>query len=62
MLIDDPDKRTTAGALQEFTTKYSTCQALLNAGALLIMAATILVFLFRQTHFVRAPLQRSIKG
>ncbi|MCL6733490.1 carbohydrate ABC transporter permease [Streptomyces neyagawaensis] len=62
VLIDDPDKRTMAGALQAFTTKYATDQVLLNAGALLIMAPTILVFLFLQRHFVKALLQGSVKG
>ncbi|MEU3616666.1 hypothetical protein ABZ725_30825 [Streptomyces sp. NPDC006872] len=61
MLIDDPDKRTMAGALQAFTTKYATDQVLLNAGALPIMAPTNLVFLFLQRHFVKAPLQGSVK-
>jgi raffinose/stachyose/melibiose transport system permease protein len=62
VLIDDPAKRTMAGALQAFTTKYSTDQVLLNAGALLIMAPTIIVFLFLQRHFVKALLQGAIKG
>ncbi|MFI7643198.1 MULTISPECIES: carbohydrate ABC transporter permease [unclassified Nonomuraea] len=62
VLIDDPTKRTMAGALQAFTTKYSTDQVLLNAGALLIMAPTIIVFLFLQRHFVKALLQGAVKG
>ncbi|MFI0776958.1 carbohydrate ABC transporter permease [Streptomyces sp. NPDC021212] len=62
VLIDDPNKRTMAGALQAFTTKYSTDQVLLNAGALLIMAPTIIVFLFLQRHFAKALLQGSVKG
>jgi raffinose/stachyose/melibiose transport system permease protein len=62
VLIDDPTKRTMAGALQAFTTKYSTDQVLLNAGALLIMAPTIIVFLLLQRHFVKALLQGAVKG
>ncbi|UMP00107.1 carbohydrate ABC transporter permease [Amycolatopsis sp. EV170708-02-1] len=62
VLIDDPEQRTMAGALQAFTTKYSTDQVLLNAGALLIMTPTIIVFLFLQRHFVKALLQGAVKG
>ena len=45
VLIDDPTKRTMAGALQNFVGQYSTDIVLLNAGSLLIMAPTIVVFL-----------------
>jgi raffinose/stachyose/melibiose transport system permease protein len=62
VLIPNPSQRTMAGALQAFTTRYSTDQVLLNAGALLIMAPTILVFLILQRHFVKALLQGSVKG
>ncbi|MET9832839.1 carbohydrate ABC transporter permease [Streptomyces sp. NPDC006385] len=58
VLIDDPNKRTMAGALQAFTTKYATDQVLLNAGALLIMAPTILVFLFLQRQVVYVDMPR----
>lgn len=51
-----------AAAAAAFTTKYSTDQVLLDAGALLIMALTILVFLVLQRHFVKALLQGSVKG
>jgi raffinose/stachyose/melibiose transport system permease protein len=62
VLVADPDKRTMAGALQSFVGKYSTDLVLLNAGSILIMAPTIIVFLFLQRHFVKALLQGATKG
>lgn len=62
VLINDPNKRTMAGALQAFQSRYSTDVVLLNAGALLLMAPTILVFLLLQRHFVQALLQGAVKG
>jgi raffinose/stachyose/melibiose transport system permease protein len=62
VLIDDPNKRTMAGALQNFVGQHSTDVVLLNAGSLLIMAPTIVVFLLFQRHFVKAMLAGSVKG
>lgn len=62
VLMDDPTKRTMAGALQAFTGKYSTDLVLLNAGSVLLMAPTILVFLLLQRHFIKAMLAGSVKG
>ncbi|HET7397318.1 MAG TPA: carbohydrate ABC transporter permease [Intrasporangium sp.] len=62
VLIDDPDKRTMAGALQGFVGAHSTDVVLLNAGALLIMAPTILVFVVFQKYFIRAMLAGAVKG
>lgn len=62
VLISDPDKRTMAGALQSFVGKYSTDLVLLNAGAILIMAPTIAIFLLLQRHFVKALMQGATKG
>jgi raffinose/stachyose/melibiose transport system permease protein len=62
VLIDDPNKRTMAGALQGFVGAHSTDVVLLNAGALLIMAPTILVFLVFQKYFIRAMLAGAVKG
>ena len=62
VLIDDPDKRTMAGALQGFVGAHSTDVVLLNAGALLIMAPTILVFLLFQKYFIQAMLAGAVKG
>ena len=62
VLIDDPNKRTMAGALQGFVGAHSTDVVLLNAGALLIMAPTILVFLLFQKYFIQAMLAGAVKG
>ncbi|MEU2003163.1 carbohydrate ABC transporter permease [Rhodococcus sp. NPDC019627] len=62
VLIDDPSKRTMAGALQNFVGQYSTDVVLLNAGSLLIMAPTVLVFLLFQRHFVKAMIAGAVKG
>lgn len=62
VLIDDPSKRTMAGALQNFVGQYSTDVVLLNAGSLLIMAPTIIVFLIFQRHFVKALISGAVKG
>lgn len=62
VLLDDPSKRTMAGALQNFVGQYSTDVVLLNAGSLLIMAPTIVVFLFFQRHFVKAMIAGAVKG
>jgi raffinose/stachyose/melibiose transport system permease protein len=62
VLISNPNDRTMAGALQAFVTKYSTDEVLLNAGALLMMAPTILIFLLLQRQFVKALLQGAVKG
>lgn len=62
VLISDPNKRTMAGALQAFQSRYSTDIPLLNAGALELMAPTIIVFLILQRHFVRALLAGAVKG
>lgn len=62
VLVDDPEKRTMAGALGAFQGQYGTDIVLLCAGALLIMAPTILIFAIFQRHFVKALLQGSVKG
>lgn len=62
VLIDDPTKRTMAGALQSFVGQYSTDVVLLNAGSLLIMAPTMILFIFLQRYFIKAMLDGSVKG
>jgi raffinose/stachyose/melibiose transport system permease protein len=59
VLINDPLKGTMAGALSAFQGQYSTNTVLLNAGALLIMAPSLLIFIIFQRHFVKALLQGS---
>jgi raffinose/stachyose/melibiose transport system permease protein len=51
-----------AGALQNFVGQYSTDVVLLNAGSLLIMAPTIVVFLVFQRQFSRAMIAGAVKG
>ncbi len=62
VLVQDPEKRTASVALQSFVGKYGSDPVLLNAGALLIMIPTIIIFLILQRYFVRALLQGSVKG
>jgi raffinose/stachyose/melibiose transport system permease protein len=62
VLIDEPTHRTMAGALLNFVGQYSTDVVLLNAGSLLIMAPTIIVFLVFQRQFSRAMLAGAVKG
>ena len=62
VIIDEPSKRTMAGALLNFVGQYSTDVVLLNAGSLLIMAPTVIVFLIFQRQFSRAMLAGAVKG
>ncbi len=62
VLIDEPTDRTMAGALLNFVGQHSTDVVLLNAGSLLIMAPTILVFLLFQRQFSKAMLAGAVKG
>lgn len=62
VLIDDPAKRTMAGALGAFQGQYQTDIVLLCAAAILLMAPTLLIFLLLQRHFVKAVLAGAIKG
>lgn len=62
VLIDEPTDRTMAGALLNFVGQHSTDAVLLNAGSLLIMAPTILVFLVFQRQFSKAMLAGAVKG
>ncbi|TQS41210.1 carbohydrate ABC transporter permease [Cryptosporangium phraense] len=62
VLVDDPAKRTMAGALGAFQGQWGTNIPLLCAGALLILVPTLAVFLIFQRRFVAALLQGSSKG
>jgi raffinose/stachyose/melibiose transport system permease protein len=62
VLVDDPTKRTMAGALGAFQGQYGTDIPLLCAGSVLILAPTLAVFLVFQRRFVSALLQGSVKG
>lgn len=56
-LVDDPTRRTMAGALGAYQGQYGTDIVLLCAGSLLIVVPTIAVFLVFQRGFVAAILQ-----
>lgn len=62
VLVDDPTHRTMAGALGAFQGQWGTDIPLLCAGALLILAPTLLVFFAFQRQFVAALLQGAVKG
>jgi raffinose/stachyose/melibiose transport system permease protein len=62
VLVEDPSRRTMAGALGAFQGHYATDIPLLCAGTILILLPTLLVYLFLQRHIVAALLQGSVKG
>ncbi|MBC6461412.1 carbohydrate ABC transporter permease [Actinomadura sp. HBU206391] len=62
VLIDDPAKRTMAGALGAFQGQWGTDLVLLCAGSLIILTPTLLVFLIFQRQFIKALLQGAVKG
>lgn len=62
VLVDDPGKRTMAGALGAFQGQWGTDIPLLCAGSLLILTPTLLVFLIFQRQFMSALLQGAVKG
>lgn len=62
VLVDDPTKRTMAGALGAFQGQWGTDIPLLCAGSILILLPTLIVFLVFQRQFVAALLQGAVKG
>jgi raffinose/stachyose/melibiose transport system permease protein len=62
VLVDDPAKRTMAGALGAFQGQWGTDLVLLCAGSLLILTPTLIVFLIFQRQFIKALIQGSLKG
>ncbi len=62
VLVRDPSHRTMAGALGAFQGQWGTDVPLLCAGALLILAPTVILFLFFQRQFVTALMQGAVKG
>ena len=62
VLVDDPTKRTMAGALGAFQGQWGTDIPLLSAGSLLILTPVLIVFLVFQRQFVAALLQGAVKG
>jgi len=62
VLVEDPTKRTMAGALGAFQGHYATDVPLLCAGTILILVPTLVVFLLFQRQIIMALLQGSVKG
>ena len=62
VLVDDPTKRTMAGALGAFQGQWGADIPLLSAGSLLILAPTIVVFFVFQRHFVAGAAARIAEG
>ena len=62
VLVDDPTKRTMAGALGAFQGQWGTNIPLLCAGSLLILTPVLIVFIIFQRQFVAALLQGAVKG
>jgi len=62
VLVEDPTKRTMAGALGAFQGHYATDIPLLCAGTLLILVPTLVIFMLFQRQIIMALLQGSVKG
>jgi raffinose/stachyose/melibiose transport system permease protein len=62
VLVEDPSKRTMAGALGAFQGHYATDVPLLCAGTILILLPTLAVYVLFQRHIIAALLQGSVKG
>jgi len=62
VLVEVPLERTMAGALGAFQGQWGTNIPLLCAGALIIIAPTVVLFVIFQKQFVAALLQGAVKG
>lgn len=62
VLVEDPSKRTMAGALGAFQGHYATDVPLLCAGTILILVPTLVVFILFQRQIIMALIQGSVKG
>lgn len=62
VLVQDPTKRTMAGALGAFQGHYATNVPLLCAGTVLILLPTLIIFILFQRQIIAALLQGSVKG
>lgn len=62
VLVEDPSKRTMAGALGAFQGHYATNVPLLCAGTILILIPTLVVFMIFQRQIIAALLQGAVKG
>jgi raffinose/stachyose/melibiose transport system permease protein len=62
VLVEDPSKRTMAGALGAFQGHYATNVPLLCAGTILILVPTLVIFVVFQRQIITALIQGSVKG
>jgi raffinose/stachyose/melibiose transport system permease protein len=62
VLVEDPTRRTMAGALGAFQGHYATDVPLLCAGTILILVPTLVIFILFQRQIIMALLQGSVKG
>jgi raffinose/stachyose/melibiose transport system permease protein len=62
VLVEDPNKRTMAGALGAFQGHYATNVPLLCAGTIIILVPTLVLFVVFQKQIIAALLQGSVKG
>ncbi|MEQ1901458.1 MAG: carbohydrate ABC transporter permease [Devosia sp.] len=62
VLVEVPLERTMAGALGAFQGQWGTNIPLLCAGALIILAPSVILFVVFQKQFVAALLQGAVKG
>lgn len=62
VLVEDPTKRTMAGALGAFQGHYATNVPLLCAGTIIILVPTLVLFVVFQKQIIAALLQGSVKG
>ena len=62
VLVEDPLKRTMAGALGAFQGHYATNVPLLCAGTILILVPTIVIFVLFQEQIINALIQGAVKG
>jgi raffinose/stachyose/melibiose transport system permease protein len=62
VLVEDPSRRTMAGALGAFQGHYATDVPLLCAGTILILVPTLVIFVLFQRQIITALLQGAVKG
>ena len=62
VLVEDPSKRTMAGALGAFQGHYATDVPLLCAGTIMILVPTLIIFVIFQKQIITALIQGSVKG
>jgi raffinose/stachyose/melibiose transport system permease protein len=62
VLVEDPTRRTMAGALGAFQGHYATDVPLLCAGTILILVPTLVIFVLFQRQIITALIQGAVKG